>query len=109
VDRLVDFTVGMDPATGTGMQRNPSIFYVDGYWRTDGSASGFAYNGRGTIVASKSVILSDSMLYLADMSNFNADATRAGCPSGSDPRFCGTADMLGIIAQENIWIGDPNG
>ena len=39
INRLVDFTVGMDPATGKGMERPPSIFYVDGYWRTDGSAS----------------------------------------------------------------------
>ena len=109
VDRLVDLTVGMDPATGKGMERPPSIFYVDGYWRTDGSASGFAYNGRGTIVASKSVILSDSLLYLGDMSNVNADAPKAGCPSATDRGLCGAADMLGIIAQENIWIGDPNG
>ena len=79
IDRLVDLTVGMDPATGKGMERPPSIFYVDGYWRTDGSASGFAYNGRGTIVASKSVILSDSLLYLGNMSNVNADAPKAGC------------------------------
>lgn len=109
IDRLVDLTVGMNPATGTAMERPPSIFYVDGYWRTDGSASGFAYNGRGTIVASKSVILSDSLRYLGDMSNVNAAAPEAGCPSGSDLRLCGAADMLGIIAQENIWIGDPNG
>jgi hypothetical protein len=109
IDRLVDLTVGMDPQTGKGMERKPSIFYVDGYWRTDGSASGFAYNGRGTIVTSKSVIFSDSLLYLGDMSNVNADAPEAGCPSTTDRGLCGAADMLGIIAQENIWIGDPNG
>ena len=109
VDRLVDFTVGMHPATAKGMERNPSIFYVDGYWRTDGSASGFAYNGRGTIVASKSVILSDSLLYLGDMSNVNVDAPKAACAEPNDRGLCGAADMLGIIAQENIWIGDPNG
>jgi hypothetical protein len=109
IDRLVDLTVGMDPATGKGMERPPSIFYVDGYWRTDGSASGFAYNGRGTIVASKSVILSDSVFYLGDMSNVNGDAPKAGCASATDRVRCGAADMLGIIAQENIWIGDPNG
>jgi hypothetical protein len=107
IDRLVDLTVGMDPATGRGMERPPSIFYVDGYWRTDGSASGFAYNGRGTIVASKSVILSDSVLYLGDMSNVNGDAPKAGCASATDRVRCGAADMLAIIAQENIWIGDP--
>lgn len=109
VDRLVDLTVGMNPATGTAMERPPSIFYVDGYWRTDGLASGFAYNGRGTIVASKSVILSDSLRYLGDMSNVNVAAPETGCPSPTDRGLCGAADMLGIIAQENIWIGDPNG
>ena len=30
-------------------------------------------------------------------------------PGGTDRRLCGAADMLGIMAQENIWIGDPNG
>ena len=40
VDRLVDFTVGINPATGKGMERPPSIFYVDGYWRTDDSRIG---------------------------------------------------------------------
>ena len=108
IDRLVDLTVGIHPSTAKGMPRDPSIFYVDGYWRADDSASGFAYNGRGTIVASKSVILSDSLLYLGDMSNVNADAPKAGC-SATDRGLCGAADMLGIIAQENIWIGDPNG
>ena len=82
---------------------------MDGYWRTDDSASGFAYNGRGTIVASKSVILSDSLLYLGDMSNVNADAPKAGLCRSTDRGLCGAADMLGIIAQENIWIGDPSG
>jgi hypothetical protein len=108
VDRLVDLTVGIDE-TGKGIERPPSIFYVDGYWRTDGSASGFAYNGRGTIVASKSVILSDSLLYLGDMSNVNPVAPEAGCANPSDRGRCGAADMLGIMAQENIWVGDPDG
>ena len=109
IDRLVDLTVGIHPSTAKGMPRDPSIFYVDGYWRTDDSASAFAYNGRGTIVASKSVILSDSLLSLGDMSNVNADVPKAGCPGGTDRGLCGAADMLGIVAQENIWIGDPNG
>jgi hypothetical protein len=108
IDRLVDLTVGIHPSTAKGMPRDPSIFYVDGYWRSDDSASGFAYNGRGTIVASKSVILSDSLLYLGNMSNVNADAPKGAC-SATDRGLCGAADMLGIIAQENIWIGDPNG
>ena len=108
VNRLVDLTVGMDPATGTGIERQPSIFYVDGYWGTDGSAS-FAYNGRGTIVATKSVILSDSLLYLGTTSNVNAEAPKGACANPNDREHCGAADMLGIIAQESIWIGDPNG
>ena len=109
IDRLVDLTVGIDPATGKGMERPPSIFYVDGYWRSDDSASGFAYNGRGTIVSSKSAIFSDSVLYLGSPANVNVDLPAAGCPPGTDLRHCGKADMLGIIAQENIWVGDANG
>jgi hypothetical protein len=108
VDRLVDFTVGID-ASGKAMPRPPSIFYVDGYWRTDGSVSGYAYNGRGTIVASKSVIVSDSLHYLGNTSNVNADAPKSGCASATDRAHCGAADMLGILAQDNIWIGDPRG
>jgi hypothetical protein len=109
IERLVDFTVGMDPDTAKGTERPPSIFYVDGYWRTDGSESGIAYNGRGTIVASKSAILSDSIVYLGSMLNANADAPKGGCANPNDREHCGAADMLGIIAQENIWIGDQNG
>ena len=30
-------------------------------------------------------------------------------PIANDRGLCGAADMLGIIAQENIWIGDPSG
>jgi hypothetical protein len=109
IERLVDLTTGIDPATGKGVPRPPSIFYVDGYWRTDGSEPGFAYNGRGTIASSKSVILSDNLIYLGSMANGNADPPEAGCPGGSDLRLCGAADMLGIMAQDNIWIGDPTG
>ena len=86
IDRLVDLTVGIHPSTAKGMPRDPSIFYVDGYWRADDSASGFAYNGRGTIVASRSVILSDSVLYLGDMSNVNDEVPKAACPPGGTDR-----------------------
>ena len=34
---------------------------------------------------------------------------KTAVPSATDRGLCGAADMLGIIAQENIWIGDPNG
>ena len=59
--------MGTDPATGMSVMRDPPIFYIDGYWRTDGSTSGFAYNGRATIAATKSVIFSDSLLYLGSL------------------------------------------
>lgn len=110
IERLVDLTVSVDARAGTVTERPPSIFYVDGYWRTDGATSGFAYNGRGTIAATKSVILSDSVLYLGNMANTNKSTPSTGCPSGgTDRASCGAADMLGIMAQENIWMGDPNG
>ncbi len=67
IARLVDLTMGTDPATGMSVMRDPPIFYIDGYWRTDGSTSGFAYNGRATIAATKSVIFSDSLLYLGSL------------------------------------------
>ena len=55
------------------------------------------------------MILSDSLLYLGNTSNVNADAPKGGCADPNDRERCGAADMLGIIAQENIWIGDPRG
>ena len=55
------------------------------------------------------MILSDSLLYLGSTSNVNADAPKGGCADPNDREHCGAADMLGIIAQENIWIGDPRG
>ena len=109
IERLVDLTVGIDPATGKAVKRDPAIFYVDGHWRTDGSTSGFAYNGRATIAATKSVVVSDSLLYLGGLDNVNKDVPKS-CSGGAGDRVgCGAADMLGILAQEDIWIGDPNG
>ena len=55
------------------------------------------------------MILSDSLLYLGNTSNVNADAPKGGCADPNDRERCGAADMLGIIAQENIWIGDARG
>ena len=55
------------------------------------------------------MILSDSLLYLGSTSNVNADAPKGGCADPNDREHCGAADMLGIIAQENIWVGDPRG
>ena len=109
VDRLVDFTVGIDPATGKGVRREPGIFYVDGYWRTDGASGGFAYNGRATIAAARSAILSDNVLYLGSLANVNKDPP-ASCAGGADDRTgCGAADVVAVMAVEDIWTGDPTG
>ncbi len=111
VSRLVDFTVGTDPLTGRSILRGePPIFYVDGYWRGEG-ASDLAYNGRATIVASESVVISDNMMYLGDLKNVNlALPHESVCPSGTnDTASCGLADMIGLVAKNDIWIGDANG
>ena len=98
------------PCDGQERERDPPIFYIDGYWRTDGSTSGFAYNGRATIAATKSVIFSDSLLYLGSLSNVNKEAPETWlCRRCRGTAPCGAADMLGIMAQEDIWTGDPNG
>jgi len=111
VDRLLDFTVGIDPSTGQGQLRDqPPIFYVDGYWRVDASSAGFAYNGRATVVSTKSVLLSDNLLYLQSMSNVNTQVPgKETCANGSDRTACGMADMLGIVAKDDIWTADPTG
>jgi hypothetical protein len=115
-DRLVDLTVGVDPATGQSVLRSaPPIFYVDGYWRVDGGTAGLAYNGRGVVVSSKSMIVSDNLLYLGGLSNVNLDvppSTGTCASAGSGATFaasCGQADMLGLMAKEDIWMGDSNG
>jgi hypothetical protein len=109
--RLIELTVGVDPDTGQSVVRPaPPIFYVDGYWRADGGTS-FGYNGRATIAASKSVILSDNLLYLGSLTNVNTQLPDAGaCPNGTTDRTnCGLADMLGLMAKDDIWMGDSNG
>ena len=109
IDRLVDLTVGIDPSTAKGMQRDPSIFYVDGYWRTDDSASAVRLQWPRDDRRQQVRDPLGQPALPGDMSNVNADAPKAGCASATDRGLCGAADMLGIIAQENIWIGDPNG
>lgn len=110
VSRLVDLTVGVDPATGHSVVREaPPIFYVDGYWRVDGGTS-FAYNGRGTVVATKSIVLSDNLLYLGSTSNVNLTLPPSSGPCqapASDRTLCGLADVLGLVAQDDVWFGDP--
>ncbi len=111
VDRFVDLTVGTDPATGESIVRaKPPIFYVDGYWRVGGSTGTFAYNGRATVVASKSMILSDDMVYLGGLSNVKIELPSArDCSDGSNATACGLGDMLGLVAKEDVWIGDSTG
>ena len=112
VSRLVDLTVGIDPTTGQAVLRSqPPIFLMDGYWRADGSTGGFAYNGRATIVAGKSMILSDNILYLNSLSNINSLLPLStACPDGTTDRdHCGLADMLALLAKEDVWMGDSNG
>jgi hypothetical protein len=108
--RLVDLTVGVDPLTGDSVVRQgPPIFLIDGYWRVDGGNS-FVYNGRGTIVATKSMIISDNILYLGSTSNVNLTlppSTGVCAAPASDRTNCGLADLVAMIAQQDIWFGDP--
>jgi hypothetical protein len=87
----------------------PPIFYVDGYWRADGGSS-TAYNGRASVVATKSIILSDNVLYLGGLENTNLvlpPSTGACAPPASSRSACGLGDALGLVAQEDLWFGDP--
>jgi hypothetical protein len=104
--RLVDFSTGVDPNTADSIVRpTPPIFYVDGYWRTDKGPT-YGYNGVATVAATKSMILSDNIVYLGNLDNVNT--LLPSCSSGSTDRTsCGLADMLGLMAKEDIWMGDP--
>jgi hypothetical protein len=109
--RLVELTVGADQMTGQAMPRSQApIFYVDGYWRVDGGTGAVAYNGRATVVTSKSMIVSDNLLYLGGLSNTNTSLpSDSDCAGGSGAASCGVGDMVGLVAKEDIWIGDPSG
>jgi hypothetical protein len=108
--RLVELTVGVDHTTGQAALRSqPPIFYVDGYWRVDGGTGAVAYNGRATVVASKSMMLSDSLLYLGGLANVNVTLPPSTACASGDPAACGLADMLGLVSKDDIWIGDPSG
>jgi hypothetical protein len=52
---------------------------------------GFAINGRGTLVATNDVLISDNVIYREGLGNTGQS----------------TADMLGLVAQRDIWFGDP--
>jgi hypothetical protein len=112
-DRLIDFTMGVS-ADGTSVRRaNAPIFYMEGYWRADGGTPGLVYNGVATVVASKSMVLSDNILYLGGRSNTRVDSdplpAASACGSDDGRAGCGFGDMMGLVAKDDIWIGDANG
>ncbi|MBI2199780.1 MAG: hypothetical protein HYU42_14450 [Candidatus Rokubacteria bacterium] len=70
----------------------PPIFLGDGNVRFSTYDSyGFAIDGRATMVATRDVILSDNMIYKGG----NADTNPL------------TADLIGLVARQDIWFGDP--
>jgi hypothetical protein len=81
--RLLDFAAGSS---------QPPIFLVDGNARFSTYDSyGFGVNGRATIVSTQNVIFSDNMIYKDGITNTNVS----------------TADLVGYVAQNDIWFGDP--
>jgi hypothetical protein len=113
IDALVDLTVGMNFDTSGQAQaqlRNkaPIFFIDDGYFRVDG-ATNFAFNGIGTIITSQSIIISDNLIYLNGNANKNIAPPPGSCSNINDRTNCGAADVLGLVAQNDIWIGDAGG
>ena len=80
--RLINFNISSQPP----------IFLGDGNVRFSTYDSyGFSIDGRATMVATRDVILSDNMIYKGG----NADTNPL------------TADLIGLVAQFDIWFGDP--
>ena len=70
----------------------PPIIFADGnIWFNQLGSYGFAVNGRATMVSTNDITLADNLIYKDGLSN-----------SGS-----ATADMLALIAQRDVWYGDP--
>ncbi|HYB40715.1 MAG TPA: hypothetical protein VEL75_03035 [Candidatus Methylomirabilis sp.] len=93
--RLVDFTA---------VTSQPPILFVTGNAHFNQlSDYGFAISGRGTIVATTDVLLSDNLIYKDGL------APAGGCQSNPASAACNpaTADMLGLVAGRDIWYGDP--
>ncbi len=82
----------------------PPVILANGnvWFNYDGSR-GWAVDGRAMIVATNDVTMGDNLIYK------NGLGPAGGCSPGSTDPACvpGTADMLGIIAQRDIWYGDP--
>jgi hypothetical protein len=93
--RLLDFTA---------VSSQPPVIFVNGNARVGrNDMYGFAVNGRGTIVSNADVILSDNVMYKERL------APSGGCPANPNAAACrpATADMLGIVAKNDLWFGDP--
>jgi Tfp pilus assembly protein PilX len=106
VSRLVDLTMGTN-AQGQAVERNkaPIFFIDDGYFRVEDGVN-FAYNGIGTIITSKSILLADNIIYLNGTANQNTGLP-GSCSNNNDRTNCGLPDVLGLVAQNDIWVGDP--
>jgi len=81
--RLVDLAVEGQPAVFLALDGNVRFHARDTY--------GFAIEGRGTIVATRDILISDNLIYRDG--NSETDLARA--------------DLLGLVAQRDIWFGDP--
>jgi hypothetical protein len=106
VNRLVDVTTGTD-ATGRAAPRAkaPIFFIDDGYFRVQ-DGTNYAYNGIATVITSKSILLADNIIYLNGIEN-KATSLPDTCSNINDRKNCGLPDVLGLVAQKDIWVGDP--
>ncbi len=105
IPRLVDFTVRTDASGTTVLRPKPPIFFADdGHFRV-ADGTNYAFNGMATVVTTKSIILSDNIIYLNGKDNANVTLP-ASCADSNDRTGCGVADGLGLVAQNDIWIGD---
>ena len=80
----------------------PPVFFADGNARFHHPVGfGFAVDGRMTIVASRDLMFSDNVMYM-DYALGKWGATQGD--TNLDPR---TADIVGMVAGNDIWFGDP--
>jgi hypothetical protein len=87
-----------------GVSGQPPVLLADGnVWFNHTASLGWAVQGRGLVVATNDVIIGDNLIYKSGL------GPAGGCSAGSTDPACvpGTADMLGIISQRDIWYGDP--
>ena len=88
----------------TQVSSQPPVLLASGnVWFTHTQSYGWVVDGRAMVVATNDVIMGDNLIYK------NGLGPAGGCASGSTDAACqpATADMLGIIAQRDIWIRRP--